>query len=124
MDIEGSSLSWAVFFCGTKRLANMVHQPEVDYDGDLALMIDWIFYHDTMYKFSIVHFTQRVHQHLWLAQQRKIISKADLPHMRQLVPGRLLSRTSCLYLADAYMIDIALARLLVGDAGCAVQHFR
>ncbi len=78
-------MSWAVFFCGTKRLTNLVHESGQSYDGDMALVIDWVFYHDTMYKFSILHWLQKQHQHMWLAQQRKIISKAETSPLRQIV---------------------------------------
>ena len=85
MDLDGSPLNWAVFFCGTKRLVNLVHQTGKSYDGDVALIIDWVFYHDAMYKFSILHWQQRRPQHMWLAQQRKIISKTDTSPLWQTV---------------------------------------
>jgi hypothetical protein len=55
------------------------------YDGDSALILDWVFYHDTMYKFSVTHWVQRVHDQVLLAKQSKIVSKAIFSPLRQMV---------------------------------------
>lgn len=85
MTTEGSVLSWSIFFCGCKRIANMVHQPNKTYDGDWALILDWVFYHDAMYKFSICHFVQRIPDQVALARDAKIVSKAVFSPQRHVV---------------------------------------
>lgn len=62
-----------------------MHRRDANYEGDAALIIDWIFYHDTVYKFSVLHWTQREEQQVSLACQAKIISKAVFSPMRQVV---------------------------------------
>ncbi|KAK3350207.1 fungal-specific transcription factor domain-containing protein [Lasiosphaeria hispida] len=91
LNSEGSSLNWAIFFCGCKRIINMVHKPHRTYEGDPALILDWIFYHDTLYKFSIRHWDQREHEQIALAAQEKIVSKAIFSPMRQII----LPTTGC-----------------------------
>lgn len=63
----------------------MVHKRGTNYEGDAALIIDWIFYHDTAYKFSILHWMQKEEEQISLSCQAKIISKAVLSPMRQVV---------------------------------------
>ncbi|KAK0707352.1 fungal-specific transcription factor domain-containing protein [Lasiosphaeris hirsuta] len=91
LNSEGSSLNWAIFFCGCKKIVNMVHTPHATYEGDPALILDWIFYHDTMYKFSIRHWDQRQDEQIALAAQEKIVSKAVFSPMRQII----LPTTGC-----------------------------
>ena len=78
-------MSWAIFFCGSKRIANLMHRENDTYEGDEALIFDWIFYHDVVYKFCIRHWMQRERDHRLLAAQRKIISKAVFDPSRQTV---------------------------------------
>ena len=85
LNFETSVSSWAVFFCGTKRIAKLVTQQDDTYFGDEALIMDWIFYHDTMYKFSIRHWDDKNRDQVELAAQKKIISKAVFSPERQMV---------------------------------------
>ncbi|KAK3315690.1 fungal-specific transcription factor domain-containing protein [Apodospora peruviana] len=94
LNFDGSSMSWAIFFCGTKKIANLLHRPHSTYEGDSALILDWIFYHDTLYKFSIRHWVRKQDQQIQLAAQEKIISKGvfspavhDRDNPRHLSPG-------------------------------------
>jgi hypothetical protein len=48
-------------------------------------MVDWIFYHDVMYKFSIKHWQTKNDDQIQLAAQEKIISKAIFSPERQTV---------------------------------------
>lgn len=47
--------------------------------------MDWIFYHDVMYKFSIEHWQTKNEDQKQLAAQEKIISKAIFSPERQVV---------------------------------------
>lgn len=85
MNFDTSDLNWAIFFCGTKRLANMITKQHDTYFGDEAMIIDWIFYHDAMYKFSIRHWRKRNSDQIHLAAQKKVLSKAVFSPERQTV---------------------------------------
>lgn len=50
-------------------------KPNHTYHGDQALILDWIFYHDVMYKFSIRHWRDKNPDQIALAGQKKVISK-------------------------------------------------
>lgn len=49
------------------------------------MILDWIFYHDTLYKFSVRHWYPKQRQQILLAQQRKVVSKAVFSPLRQIV---------------------------------------
>lgn len=78
MENGESSLRWAIFFSGTKRIVDTIYTPGETYEGDSATMMDWIFYYYTMCKFSVLHWLRKDEQQTWIARQRKIISKP--PH--------------------------------------------
>ncbi|PTB35177.1 hypothetical protein M441DRAFT_52353 [Trichoderma asperellum CBS 433.97] len=78
MENGESPLRWAIFFSGTKRIVDTIYTPGETYEGDSAVMMDWIFYYYTMCKFSVLHWLRTDEQQTWIARQRKIISKP--PH--------------------------------------------
>ncbi|PTB63016.1 hypothetical protein BBK36DRAFT_1171822 [Trichoderma citrinoviride] len=85
LNFETSDLSWSIFFCGTKRIVNLVTKTDDTFFGDEALIIDWIFYHDVMYKFSIRHWREKNKDQIQLASQRKVLSKAVFSPERQVI---------------------------------------
>ncbi|TFB01675.1 hypothetical protein CCMA1212_006371 [Trichoderma ghanense] len=85
LNFDTSDLSWSIFFCGTKRIANLVTKTDDTFFGDEALIIDWIFYHDVMYKFSIRHWREKNRDQIQLASQRKVLSKAVFSPERQVI---------------------------------------
>lgn len=85
LNFDTSELSWSIFFCGTKRIVNLVTKTDDTFFGDEALIIDWIFYHDVMYKFSIRHWREKNTDQILLASQRKVLSKAVFSPERQVV---------------------------------------
>ncbi|KAM0261021.1 hypothetical protein ACHAQJ_002460 [Trichoderma viride] len=87
LNFDTSDLSWSIFFCGTKRIASFVTKTDDTYFGDEALIIDWIFYHDVMYMFSIRHWREKNLDQIQLASQRKVLSKAVFsPERQNIVP--------------------------------------
>lgn len=80
---DSSPLGSAIFFCGCKRIAGAMHQEHNDYEQDATLILDWLFYHDTLYKFSIRHWERRIFQQTILAQGTKIVSKPGNSSLRQ-----------------------------------------
>lgn len=85
LDAQGSPLSSAIYFCGCKRIALSVHREHTDYEGDMALLLDWILYHDTMYKFSIHHWAKRLPQQQMVGDGPKIMSKPIFSPLRHVV---------------------------------------
>ena len=85
LNFDTSDSSWCIYFCGTKRIAKHVSQKHDTIFGDKALIMDWIFYHDAMYKFSIRHWDNKTKDQIELAGQEKIISKAVFSPERQVV---------------------------------------
>ena len=65
----------------------MMTQLHTTYHGDEALILDWIFYHDTMYKFSIRHWIDKDKEQAELAGLAKVISKSTFAPERQTVSG-------------------------------------
>ncbi|KAK0617617.1 fungal-specific transcription factor domain-containing protein [Immersiella caudata] len=81
--LNASTINCSVFLCGSKQLASSIHTAHENYEGDCAMILDWIFYHDTMYKFSARH---------WHAKRCEsptdtgaVVSKAAFSPMRQIV---------------------------------------
>ncbi|KAL7930223.1 fungal-specific transcription factor domain-containing protein [Trichoderma chlorosporum] len=85
MENGESSLRWAIFFSGTKRIMDTVYNPGEIYEGDAAIIMDWIFYYSTMYKFGVLHWLRRDELQTWLARQRKLISKPIHSPARQFI---------------------------------------
>jgi len=98
-----------MFMCGCKQIARRIHQPNNTYDGDAALIMDWVFYHDVLYKFSIRHWSHRVQDQVLLAADEKIISKAVFSPLRQ---EALPSLGCSLEMLDVFsrIIDVVLDR--------------
>ncbi|CAK7200444.1 hypothetical protein SEUCBS139899_003139 [Sporothrix eucalyptigena] len=85
LDDNGSAASSAIYFCGCKRIALAMHREHRDYQGDLALILDWVFYHDAMYKFSIHHWEKRTAAQVMVKDGPKIVSKPVFSPLRHIV---------------------------------------
>lgn len=85
LGFDAYGLSWSIFFCGTKKIASSITKKHDTCFGDEALMMDWILYHDVMYKFSIRHWASKNEDQVSLAAQMKVISKAIFSPERQAV---------------------------------------
>lgn len=116
-------MSWAIFFCGTKKIAKTVHRHDNTYEGDPALILDWVFYHDVMYKFSIRHWNDKLDQQKMLAAEDKIVSKAVFSPLRQVVRLPLL-RDFFHVVVLTQLKDTSVSRLLSRAAGRIVPDRR
>lgn len=88
--LEESPRAWGIFFTGSKQIARFNHVPHKTYDGDPALVLDWLFYHDTMHKFSLRHWHPqdgRGQRYLASRDNDKVVSKAVFSPLRQIVRG-------------------------------------
>lgn len=87
---ESSANTWTGFFCGSKKVAKLAYEYNEAYEGDIALVLDWLFYHNVMYKFTMRHWGRRNSEQEDLAREPTIISKDMFSPKRHIVP--LLSR--------------------------------
>lgn len=85
INFDSSDLSWSFFFCGAKQISKLASRPHQSYSGDEAILMDWILYHDVMYKFSIRHWQTKNEDQIQLASQEKNFSKAIFSPDRQVV---------------------------------------
>lgn len=58
-DTSDLSGSWTQYLCGAKKIAKAVYASTTHYDGELRFLLDWVFYHDALAKFSLRHWTQK-----------------------------------------------------------------
>ncbi|KAL7920241.1 fungal-specific transcription factor domain-containing protein [Trichoderma austrokoningii] len=104
MENGESSLRWAIFFSGTKRIVDTIYTPGETYEGDSATMIDWIFYYYTMCKFSVLHWLRKDEQQTWIARQKKIISKP--PHSKKIPQANRLVQILTSWGCSLELLDI------------------
>lgn len=76
IDFDSVELSWSQFFCGAKRVSNLITQTHESYLGEDALILDWVLYYDVLYKFSVRHWEMKNDDQIQLASQEKVFSKA------------------------------------------------
>lgn len=105
-------MSWAVYFNGAKQIADTVYKAGENYDGDPALLMDWIFSHCTMYQFSVFHWTRQDYPQEWLAKQRRMVSKPVSSPMRQIV---------CLWLPCKMPIRADYSLQILPVYGCSLE---
>ncbi|KAJ5999776.1 hypothetical protein N7481_000185 [Penicillium waksmanii] len=82
---EPSPTAWTGFLCGSEQLAKLIYEYDETYEGDFALILDWLFYHHVMYKFTIRHWARRKEEQFKLAEEPAMISKAMFSPMRNIV---------------------------------------
>jgi hypothetical protein len=58
-DSDRSSLDWAQQVCNAKIAAGHVYSLDRRYEGDIRILLEWIFYHDALARFSVNHWSQR-----------------------------------------------------------------
>jgi hypothetical protein len=112
--LEESPRGWGIFFTGSKQIARFQHVPHKTYDGDPALVLDWLFYHDTMHKFSLRHWhPQDGRGQSYLASQDtgKVVSKAVFSPMRHFVRGSSLPRS----------VPVLMPPQIVLLTGCSIE---
>lgn len=58
-DQPDSPYAWAQHICKAKMAVKDIYTLDTPYQGDLALILDWVYYHDVLSKFSVRHYKQR-----------------------------------------------------------------
>lgn len=78
---NGTIESWSTYFDGCLMIVRSGHEKHQMYEGDDVTLLDWVLYHNVMYKFSITHWLQRTVQQEIIAGREIVISKAIFsPH--------------------------------------------
>jgi len=85
MEYESPPLGWAIFFGGSKSIANLVYTPDTTFTGDFTAIIDWIMYYDTLYRFSLRYWRRKAPKQVHVAVQQLILFSAELSPMRHQV---------------------------------------
>ncbi|EED13541.1 conserved hypothetical protein [Talaromyces stipitatus ATCC 10500] len=65
------------------------HQEHRSYGGDAATLLDWVFYHNVLYKFSIRHWLQRTMEQEIIANREMVISQAIFNPNRHIIQSTL-----------------------------------
>ncbi len=59
--------------------------PQPTYGEDSVMILDWIFYHETLYKFSTRHWFPKQGHPIRLAPRENVVSKTMSSPIRQIV---------------------------------------
>lgn len=85
MEFESPPLGWAVFFGGSKQIANLVYTQDTTFNSDFTAIIDWIMYYDTLYRFSLRYWRRKAPKQVHAAVQQLIFFSAAFSPMRHVV---------------------------------------
>ncbi|KAF2730490.1 hypothetical protein EJ04DRAFT_579818 [Polyplosphaeria fusca] len=78
---------WAASVCYSKTAAIATFCAEQSYQGDLALILDWVYYYDTLAKFSVRHFDRSTMGALLCAKKKHIqYAEMNSPDKTYIVP--------------------------------------
>jgi hypothetical protein len=92
-DTCNQSPNWTWYFCGSKTIAKLIYQSGRAYrDGEVELL-DWVYNHEALSKFSICHYAGRTAAQLACANDHDLKSKQALSPKRQFVRSPVPSRT-------------------------------
>ncbi|OCL14685.1 hypothetical protein AOQ84DRAFT_384532, partial [Glonium stellatum] len=74
-DQPDSPYGWAQHICKAKMAVKGAYTLDTAYQGDLALILDWVYYHDVLSKFSVRHYKQRTIDQVTCAKDKYIMYK-------------------------------------------------
>ncbi|KAH8694085.1 fungal-specific transcription factor domain-containing protein [Talaromyces proteolyticus] len=89
VDRSGMAKNWSVYFDGSLMIVKSRHQEHRSYGGDAATLLDWVFYHNVLYKFSIRHWQQRTVEQERIANREMVISQAIFNPNRHIIQSTL-----------------------------------
>ncbi|KAH8127712.1 hypothetical protein FP744_10005237 [Trichoderma asperellum] len=72
---SGKTTVWSVHFDGCMTIVKSSYQGRREIEGEHAVLLDWVFYHSVLYKFSLQHWQQRTPQMAAIAQRDMFIAK-------------------------------------------------
>ncbi|KAF2470637.1 uncharacterized protein BDR25DRAFT_286748 [Lindgomyces ingoldianus] len=67
-----ASQAWAASICYCKTATIATYALDKSYEGDLALVLDWVYYYDVHSKFAVRHFDRRVVSMLDCARKKNL----------------------------------------------------
>ncbi|KAM0257112.1 hypothetical protein ACHAQJ_004576 [Trichoderma viride] len=72
---NGKTTVWSVHFDGCMTIIKSSYQGRRENEGEHAVLLDWVFYHSILYKFSLKHWQQRTPQMAAIAQRDMLIAR-------------------------------------------------
>ncbi|KAI9742119.1 MAG: hypothetical protein M1834_000509 [Cirrosporium novae-zelandiae] len=82
-----SASTWTWYACGAKNIVKTVYASNKIYIGDPAILLDWVYYHDTLSKFSLRHWKQRTVAQSTCVSDYSIKSRQALSPNKELIIG-------------------------------------
>ncbi|KAL6859453.1 fungal-specific transcription factor domain-containing protein [Trichoderma novae-zelandiae] len=71
----GKTTVWSVHFDGCMTIVKSSYQGHKVSEGEHATLLDWVFYHNVLYKFSLQHWQRRTTEMAAIAQRDMLIAK-------------------------------------------------
>lgn len=59
IDVTCKSSQWTWYIAGVKDVVQAASVETSDYDNDFATLLDWVYYHDILARFSLLHYRGR-----------------------------------------------------------------
>ncbi|UKZ52978.1 hypothetical protein TrVGV298_006764 [Trichoderma virens] len=72
---SGKTTVWSVHFDGCMTIVKSSYQGRGEREGEHATLLDWVFYHNVLYKFSLQHWQRRTPEMAAIAQRDMLIAK-------------------------------------------------
>lgn len=73
LDFSESTYQWELYAGGAKQVAKRVYTLDRVYEGDARIVLNWMFYHDALNKFSARHWRHRTADMMGCARDNYII---------------------------------------------------
>ncbi|KAH0525742.1 hypothetical protein TsFJ059_009162 [Trichoderma semiorbis] len=73
---SGKTTVWSVHFDGCMTIVKSSYHGRREADGENAVLLDWVFYHNVLYKFSLQHWQKRTPEMVAIAQRDMLIAKS------------------------------------------------
>jgi hypothetical protein len=59
LDVSDMSHQWKVYAGGAREIGKVIYKLDQVYQGDAAVILNWMFYHDALFNFSVRHWRQK-----------------------------------------------------------------
>ncbi|CAM1501635.1 Fc.00g036190.m01.CDS01 [Cosmosporella sp. VM-42] len=89
LDKSGTIGNWSIYFDGCLMIINSNCQKHQTFEGDEATLLDWVFYHSVMYKFSVTHWLQRTRQQEAIIKREMVVSNPIFSPQRHIIHSTL-----------------------------------
>ncbi|KAL7935918.1 fungal-specific transcription factor domain-containing protein [Trichoderma chlorosporum] len=72
---SGKTTVWSVHFDGCMTIVKSSYQGRRENEGEYAVLLDWVFYHNVLYKFSLQHWQRRTPEMAAIARRDMLIAR-------------------------------------------------